>query len=224
MIFAKSIRPVSVDVDIVGSDRASQLEVCLREYEAIRREMQELLSDINRNYAWVLGAGGILLTSQVLFENAPMIQRTVSEMPWVLLAVAFLTLWFPAYDVTRWFDLRMALEYLSVELSPRIRSLAGTDEVLTWERFRDKQLRRRFPSILPVWLVKFSAPYLASIIAFGMFLLALVASEGPPETVYLVAGALWVALAGSIVYALLTTATLVPGTVATNTIEGLHAA
>jgi hypothetical protein len=166
------------------SPGAASLEVCLAEYQSVREEIAGLLEDVNRNYQWVLATVALLAGSQVFGLQWVELRDAIVASPWILLGVAYALLWFPAYDITRWVDLRVADEYLRQRLVPRMRTLADPDGNLddlmapSWEEFRNVRLASRFPPVALVWTIKFAVPYLPTLLAATMYVVALRAGAG----------------------------------------------
>jgi len=162
-------RPTSAERPLDRSQSSvTLLEVSRLEYEELRSNIRDLSNDINRNYQWVMAAAAVLLGSQLLGSNWFEFQETLVSSPWILGSLAVITLWFPAYDMSRWSDMKVAHRYMTTVLVPRLSLLVTAErpgEVIMWDEFRDDWQARRKYLLMPIWWAKLALPYLPSVLA-----------------------------------------------------------
>lgn len=194
-------------------DPQHALEVARLDYEMRNAEIRELLADINRNYQWVLGAVALIIGSQIFGLRWTQLRDLVLDQPWIVFVGAIALLWFPAYDITRWVDLRIAYEYLRDHLEPRLnlrRADAGGEPWIHWDDFRNRRLHARRGVLLPIWLGKFSLPYAPTLLLASTGIWALARQERWPTPLEWPLLATWGAMTLASTVAIVRAAALAP--------------
>lgn len=180
-------------------ERRLQLDVCLREYDALRQEIAGILVEIEHTYQWVLAVAVALLGSQLLSHRWTAFEQALRDQQWVLIAIALVTLWFPAYYISRWYDLRLAGVYVSTILYPKIRGLVSAlddDSILCWEDWRSRELARDWWGMMPAWSIRMSAPFFPTVTAAALFWRAALISGGGWDGIERTQFGIWISATG----------------------------
>jgi len=180
-----------------------QLDACLHEYDALRREITAYLSEVSRTYQWLMAVSAALIGAQVLGQKWDLFSTALFTHELLLFALAFGTLWFPAVYVSHWYDAGRAAEYIQLELWPLICQLSSRDDGYSmrgWEVWRGVRLTADRKSMLAIWVSRMSAPCVPTFVAVVMFWNAAEQSDhgwSLPETVGF---GVWAFLAGAMAF------------------------
>ncbi|MGP3914255.1 hypothetical protein [Nonomuraea sp. 10N515B] len=167
----------------------------LREFDAIRREIELRLQHRERMMTYFFVLTGALLASQVIFEKFASIQQIFVRDPIVLLAIGFALLWFPVETVMSFSYMRHMGRYVKDILAPKLTAISESIDSQTahGRRYKNWQDAAIAPDIRGQlrWeaYLKISKPYAYPYFGFSLFaLIRLLILFGPSLfTIYLYA-------------------------------------
>jgi hypothetical protein len=149
-----------------------QLDACLHEYDALRRDIASYLSEVSRTYQWLMAVSAALIGAQILGQKWDSFSTTLFTHEALLFALAIGTLWFPAVYVSHWYDAGRAAEYIHLELWPRICRLSSSGGIVLeggWEVWRGTRLTEDRRGMISIWISRMSAPCVPTVLAAMMF-------------------------------------------------------
>ncbi len=113
---------LAVDFNWEAEPARGVLDALLAEYDALRREVEEIKAQLERTYSYLLALFGALAASQFVDTSK---LGNISENQDALLVASLATLWFPLNYSLLSIDMNLLGYYLSQVLAPKINFLTS---------------------------------------------------------------------------------------------------
>jgi hypothetical protein len=158
---------------------------------AVEREIGRHLDGNQQNIQWLLTSVAAIGASTGLISKFGSFSDYLFVHPWVLLALALVSLWFPINNVTTWADLAIAARYANEVLIPKLNAMASAGKVkrvppftevtgavarypgaLSWEQYRYTEFvgNKRVTVLMnPLWWARSALFYVPFALLVGLY-------------------------------------------------------